>query len=236
MNNIISGSPERKRNESSKPKNKSSKSRRSRQSQEQNTQGSLRHRKQEQNHTKSPRKTTEEGQDVPANDIKGNITKKEISNWTGGDHSRQRRQNKKKEGMDRKATRRAIELQNWNAEGEMEVKSTSRRKKRSSPGRQQNRDTGRSRQINGIHEPQEATVIPQSTRKESKQNLEPKIKDQQIYDVIDWNESDEELILTNDLDRNLIVSEMDQISPGPWKIPSFARILTHEEVMRDFHD
>ncbi|XP_062853496.1 membrane-associated guanylate kinase, WW and PDZ domain-containing protein 3 [Trichomycterus rosablanca] len=230
--NIDSRSPERKLNDFSKPQNQSSKSRRSKENQQQSTQGSARHRKsskQQRSRTKSPGKMNHEGQEVPANQIKVNISKKDGSEWAGRDHSSGMRQNKR-EGRDRKTTKQAKELENKNGEGEVEVTSKSRRKKKPQ-GRQQNRDTSRSRdKINGYHEPQEATQIHQRRSKELQS--ESKLNS----DITDLKKSQEDLTLTDDPYRKFMASKMLQINPGPWRIPSFGRILTHEEVMRDFQE
>ncbi|XP_017553320.1 membrane-associated guanylate kinase, WW and PDZ domain-containing protein 3 isoform X2 [Pygocentrus nattereri] len=245
---------EKKLNCPSKTKDKSHSSRSSKES--------SRHRissKHQPSHAKSPRKSNQEGQEVDVNETQGGIEenqskrksrrdeKKGSSERVERDHTRERPRSSKTEGTDRERTEQKGREEVVRSEEEAELKSTLRRKTQPQVEEQdRHTNTPREKKRNGHHKHEAENIIqPRGSKELKSDSKRSKVekRDIQVYNTEvkqreDENESEEDSPGSPSMSSvlsNSILSMNGQAGAGLWKVPSSARILTREEVMRDFY-
>ncbi|KAG7326528.1 hypothetical protein KOW79_009929 [Hemibagrus wyckioides] len=193
--------------------------------------------------TKSHKQSNQSGQERGANgeDICSKRSfqreeKNDSSERVGRDCSRGRQRTKKREGRNRKnaETNGREEVVEAGAETKEELKLTSViRQDKPLEVMEKEQDTSKSTvKKSGSHHKKKEDKPQQRKSKErqsnSKRNKQGKEWDIEVYDIViekgDQNECEDDLIMTHAPDQN-----------DHWTVPSFARILTHDEVMRDLY-
>lgn len=227
-----------------------------------NSKDSSRHRKsskQQPSLSEDPRKSNQEGQVAvieTQNDPEENQPKRKSRNSEKRDSnerverkSRESQRNNKREGAETTERKRRGEGvdRGVGSEEEKEMKSTLRRKKEPQ-GKGQDRDTSISREkkSSGHHKHEEERLHQRNSkdlqRNSKRKNEVEKRERQTCYTKVHLNEglkeseedASESLTMSSALGA-LTLNTDDQTGAALWKVPSSARILTREEVMRDFY-
>lgn len=244
---IDSGSTERKFNGPSKTKDDSQNAHGSKENLLHCAQDSMKRKKSSKhqpNCTKSHKQSNQSGQEVLANG-KEKCSKRSFRREKKNDNServerdcsRGRQRAKKREGRNRKnAETNGLEevVENGEVpEEEVKLKSTLRMKKQAQD-MEKDQDVSKSRvkKSRSHHKHDKEDKLQQRKSKElqngSKRKTQGEERDIEVYDIIiqkgDQNECEEELTITDAPDQN-----------DHWTVPSFARILTRDEVMQDLY-
>ncbi|MCJ8729453.1 hypothetical protein PDJAM_G00106500 [Pangasius djambal] len=246
--NIDSASTERKLNGPSKTKDESQNSCRSKENLTHCSQDSVKCKKSSKHQpscTKSHKQSNQSGQEVLANGKEDcskrsfrREEKKDSSERVGRDCSRGRQRTKKREGRNRKTAetngQEVVVEAGAMPEEDVKLKSMLRRKKQPQD-MEKDQDTSKSRvkKSRSHHRHEKEDKLQQRRSKKlqngSKRKTQGEERDIEVYDIIiqegDQNECEEELTITDAPDQN-----------DHWTVPSFARILTREEVMRDLYE
>ncbi|MCI4375319.1 hypothetical protein PGIGA_G00108050 [Pangasianodon gigas] len=245
--NIDSASTERKLNGPSKTKDESHNSRRSKENLPHCSQDSVKCKKSSKHQpscTKSHKQSNQSGQEVLANGKEDCSKrsfrmeeKKDSIERVGRDCSRGRQRTKKREGRNRKTAetngQEVVVEAGAMPEEDVKLKSMMRRKKQPQD-MEKDQDTSKSRvkKSQSYHKHEKEDKLQQRKSKElqngSKRKTQGEERDIEVYDIViqkeDQNECEEELTITDAPDQN-----------DHWTVPSFARILTCEEAMRDLY-
>lgn len=245
--NIDSASTEKKLNSPSKTKDESHNSRRSKKNLPHCSQDSMmrkKSRKHQPSRTRSHKPSNDSGQELLANGEE-NCSKRSLrreekndkSERIARDSSRGRQRTKKGEGRSRKNA----ETNGQEKEVEAGAVAEEKVKLKSMLGRKEQpqdmekaQDTSKSRvnMSRSHHKHKKVDKLQLRKSKElqsgSKRKTQGEESDIEVYDIViqnsDYNEFEEELTIIDAPDPN-----------GQWTPPSFARILTHEEVMQDLY-
>ncbi|KAL7891618.1 hypothetical protein AOLI_G00010940 [Acnodon oligacanthus] len=163
------------------------------------------------------------------------------------DHTRERPRSSKTEGTDRERAERKGREEVVRSEEEAELKSTLRRKMQPQVEDQdRHTNTPREKKRSGHHKHEDEKIIQPRRNKELKSDLkrrnEVEKRDMQVYSTEvnkredkDESEEEPESPTVSSALSNSILSVNGQTGAGLWKVPSSARILTREEVMRNFY-
>ncbi|XP_016085829.1 membrane-associated guanylate kinase, WW and PDZ domain-containing protein 3-like [Sinocyclocheilus grahami] len=197
----------------------------------------------------SPQKSKHEGQEEVIGEAQGRKKERRVKGTASLDQKKSDAERRKKqESRGRKLNETQEGEERWRAErkvrnkgedemlepkGEMELKST-RKKKKQRDRDMQNEDTHissregdkKSRQTKDKGDQTEENRKEMITDKNESKRKGNESKDKK-YDIVT---TDVAPVTTR---ASLVFDHPGPLSDGLWKIPSFARILTHEEVMRD---
>lgn len=164
--------------------------------------------------------------------------KNDKSERVARDSSRGRQRTKKREGRNRKnaETNGHDEVVEPEAVPEEDVKLKNQLRKKTQPqDMEKTRDTSKSRGNRNRSHHRHKKVNKQQQRKTkelhsgSKRNTQVEESDGEVYDIVVQNREQ------NEFEEDLTIIDAPDLN-DPWTIPSFARILTHEEVMRDLYE
>lgn len=198
----------------------------------------------------SPQKSKREGPEVVIGEAQGRKEERHVKGTPSVDQrksdaekrkkleSRGRKRNETQEGEERWRAERKVRSNGEDEEaepkGETELKSTQKKKKQ------------RDRNIRNENTHIEETRQGDRKSKQTKDKGDQKEENRKEM-ITDKNESKRKGNESKDRKDNIVITDAAPVTtraslvfdqPGPlsdglWKIPSFARILTHEEVMRD---
>ncbi|XP_066520229.1 membrane-associated guanylate kinase, WW and PDZ domain-containing protein 3 isoform X2 [Hoplias malabaricus] len=219
---------------------------------------SSRHRsssKKQADHTKSPKISNQEGQVVTISGTKKDSEERESkrmprSNELKGncervdDHTTERQSNNKREHESSKRAERKEQRVGVGSAEEAVLKNNMRRKE----GEEKERETNRSREkkSNGHHTHEYKRSQQRKSKdfqRDSKRKGEGGKKDGQVHSTEyqqteEQNESEDDAPESSTMSSafsNSTLSLLGQTGAELWKVPSTARILTREEVMRDIY-
>lgn len=244
--NIDSASTERKLNGPSKTKDESHNSSRSKGNLPHCSQDSMKckSRKHQPSCMKSHKQSNQSGQDVLANGEENcskrslrRVERNDSNERVGRDGSRGRERTKKREGRNRKNDktngREEVVQTEVVPEDEVKLKNIFGSKKQPQDT-EKTQDTSKSRVKNSRSylKHKERDKLQQRKSKElqsgSQRKAQDEVKDLKVYDIVIQNGHQNEF-------EDVLIDKDAPVQNNHWTVPSFARILTREEVMQDLY-